>query len=251
MANNFEPVDLFRYLRSQFGPLSQAQVDAINRILEGEVANPPFVPDRKVFFDTVRTKFGRLDQSQVDGFGAILDEWDRRKLYDRRWLAYILATAWHETASHMQPVIESRSPKEDTNPSVDEAIRRLERAYAAGKLSWVKTPYWRKNAHGLSYLGRGLPQLTHESNYRKLGDRLGVDLVGFPDRALEPRYAIPVMFVGMIEGLYTGKKLADYFNDSKDDPYQARRIVNGVESASTVKGHHTKFLAGLQEKASA
>lgn len=250
MPNNFEPRDLFRYLRSQFGPLSQAQVDAINRILEGEIANQPFVPDRKVFFDTVRTKFGRLDQSQVEGFSAILDEWDRRKLYDRRWLAYILATGWHETAKHMQPVIETRQPGEDSNPSVDTAIRRLEIAYAAGRLSWVKSPYWRKNAKGLSYLGRGLPQLTHESNYRKLGDRLGVDLVGFPDRALEPKYAIPIMFVGMIEGLYTGKKLSDYFNDTKDVPYEARRIVNGLESASTVKGHHTKFLAGLQEKAS-
>jgi predicted chitinase len=249
MIFDSDPADLFRYLRAQFGPLRQAQVDAINRILAGEPANPAFTPDRKFFFETVRAKFGRLDQSQVDGFGAILNEWDRRKLADKRWLAYMLATGWHETAQHMQPVIESRQPGEDTNPSVDEAIRRLDRAYAAGKMSWVKTVYWRKNANGLSYLGRGLPQLTHAANYKKLGDRLGIDLVAHPDWALEPQHAIPIMFVGMLEGLYTGRKLADYFNDTKDDPYQARRIINGVESATTVKGHHTKFLAALQEDA--
>ena len=48
---------------------------------------------------------GTLTQSQVDGLTAILDEWEA-KYSDRddRWLAYMLATAHHETgeknASH-------------------------------------------------------------------------------------------------------------------------------------------------------
>jgi hypothetical protein len=126
----------------------------------------------------------RSRSTQVVGFNAILDEWERRKLKNLRWLAYMLATGWHETATRMEPVIESRQPKEASNPPVDEAIARLERAWKAGKMPWVKSAYWRKDAAGRSYLGRGLPQITHADNYRKLGKRIGVDLVSAPDRLL-------------------------------------------------------------------
>ena len=49
---------------------------------------------------------GRLTQSQVDGLSKILDVWMARGLSDVRWLAYILATTFHETAGKMQPVRE-------------------------------------------------------------------------------------------------------------------------------------------------
>jgi predicted chitinase len=64
--------------------------------------------DRKEFYAQIRATLvrGGLKQSQVDGFEAILDEWERRNLHDLRWLAYIMATAWHETAATMQPVTE-------------------------------------------------------------------------------------------------------------------------------------------------
>lgn len=38
---------------------------------------------------------------------AILSEWEARGLLDKRWLAYMLATAFHETGSRMQPVRET------------------------------------------------------------------------------------------------------------------------------------------------
>lgn len=202
--------------------------------------------DSKLFFNKVRSQFGSLKQSQVVGFERILDEWDRRQLTDLRWFAYILATAWHETAFAMQPVIETRQPSEPENPSVDKAIARLERSWAAGKMPWVKSAYWRKNARGLSYLGRGLPQLTHEANYAIMAPIVGADLVGNPDLALEPKYAIPIMFEGMLRGSFTGKKLADYFSAAKNDPANARRIINGTDKADLIAGYHTKFLAALK-----
>lgn len=203
--------------------------------------------DRTIFFDSVRKSLfrGVLTHSQVDGMNAILDEWERRGLGDVRWLAYMLATALHETAQAMQPVLETRQPSEGANPSVDQAIRRLENSWAAGRMPWVKTPYWRKNAAGLSYLGRGLPQLTGIENYRKMSPICGVDLVSHPDQALEPDVAVTIMFEGMIRGSYTGHRLGEYFSASAGDPISARRIINALQLAGTVAGYHHKFHVGL------
>src|SRR5262245_21060146 len=64
--------------------------------------------DPKIFFDGVRRKLfaGRLSQRQVDGMNAILAEWTRRQLEEPRWLAYMLATVYWETAHTMWPIEE-------------------------------------------------------------------------------------------------------------------------------------------------
>lgn len=55
--------------------------------------------DRKTLFSGLRTALkpavGFTDV-QVSSIGVIVDEFERRKLPDIRWLAYILATVWHE-----------------------------------------------------------------------------------------------------------------------------------------------------------
>lgn len=204
--------------------------------------------DRKVFFDAVRQDpfGGRLTAGQVDGCVSILGEWERRKLTDLRHLAYMLATPFHETAGTMQPVIETRQPSEDKNPSVDTAIARLERAWAAGKMPWVKTAYWRKDADGFSWLGRGLPQVTHKSNYTWAEAETGVPFTKNPDLMLKMEHAVPVMFIGMLKGKFTGRRLADYFSSNEDDPVNARRIINATESAVKVAGYHRAFLKALK-----
>ena len=40
---------------------------------------------------------GRLTQAQIDGMNAIMAEWSKRRLLDHRWLANMLAPAFHET----------------------------------------------------------------------------------------------------------------------------------------------------------
>lgn len=146
----------------------------------------------------------------------------------------------------MQPVIETRQPGEATNPSVDEAIRRLEKAWAAGKMPWVKTAYWRKDAAGLSWLGRGLPQVTHRVNYERAERELGVPFTKRPELMLKIEHAVPVAFEGMVEGWFTGKKLSDYLAGTKPDYLNARRIINGTESAATVAGYAVKFESALR-----
>lgn len=176
--------------------------------------------DRKIFFDRVRVSpfGGALKQEQVEGLTTLLDVFDRDYRWsDLRWLAYALATTYHETASTMQPITERGSA-----------------SYLRGK------PYW-------PYIGRGYVQLTWDYNYRKMGQKLGVELMApNEDRALDPALAARILFVGMRDGDFTGRKLSDYFGQNVDDPIGARRIINGTDKASMIAAHYDLFLDALQ-----
>jgi putative chitinase len=178
---------------------------------------------------------GRLTQSQVDGVNAILDACERHGVSSLPFIAYDLATAFHETGATMAPVREAHGSSDA------QSITRLENAWKAGKLSWVKTPYWRAG-----WFGRGLVQLTHEENYRRMGKRLGIDLAGNPSLALDLKVAADILVVGMLEGIFTGKKLGDYFGPGREDPKGARAIVNGSDRASLIAGYYKSFLAALE-----
>lgn len=119
-----------------------------------------------------------------------------------RWLAYILATVEHETARSFAPVEEV--------------------GHGLGK------------AYGPVYYGRGYCQLTWEVNYARFGKLLGLDLVQHPELALEPGAAATILFRGMTEGLYTGRKLGDYIAGAKCDYLDARHIVNGTDRAAHI-----------------
>lgn len=175
---------------------------------------------------------------QVEGAEAILDEAERRGT-PLRHLAYILATAYHESAHTMQAVRETLASTDDG------AIRALESAWKRGKLSWVKTPYWRKDGNGKSWFGRGLVQITHHPNYSKLGLLIGVDLVKDPSKALDLSTAVKILFVGMELGSFTGKSLSDYIANKRADYEGARRIVNGTDRAALIAGHAVAFEKAL------
>ncbi|MGO7166943.1 hypothetical protein AB9F47_07715 [Rhizobium leguminosarum] len=199
--------------------------------------------DRAFFFDTVRHGLfkGNLTQPQVVGITAILDAWEERFAdADRRWLAYILATAYHETAYTMQPV------RETLAESDVRAVEILETAFAAGRLSWVKTPYWRPDEDGRSWLGRGLVQLTHKRNYEAMSVLTGIDLVADPDRAMEMDAAVTILIEGMLQGSFTGHKLADHLNTTTADWVNARRIVNGTDRAEKLAAYAMVFDAAIR-----
>lgn len=167
--------------------------------------------NRDTFFSYVRKApfGGRLTQAQIDGMNAILAEWDRRKLLDKRWLAYMLATAFHETGGKMQPIREAGGEK----------YLRSKKYYP-----WV---------------GEGLVQVTWEVNHRKFGATRPGQLLTMP-------IAIKALFDGMIDGMFTGRKLADYFNSTKNDPEGARKIVNGTDKAKLIAGYHKNFADALE-----
>lgn len=185
--------------------------------------------NRPQFYKNFRKQFGRISQRQVDGIEAVFNEWERLKLSDLRWLAYILATSWHETAKTMQPIEEFGKG-------------RGKRYGKKIKHSGVSYVFPNK-----IYFGRGHVQLTWFENYELMSRLIGVDLLKNPELALVMENSIKIMFEGMLRGAssfgdFTGRSLEQYFNEITNDPIGARRIINGTDKAELIKGHHDKFL---------
>ena len=180
--------------------------------------------DRKRFFAAVRSSMfrGSLNQGQVDGMNAILDEWDRRAHGRLEWLAYMLATVFHETARTMQPIEEYGK--------------------GSGRRYGVRDP-----RTGHAYYGRGFVQLTWKENYDRAGKKLGADFVNHPEKVMELDHATAILFDGMFDGWFTGKKLIDYIGPRGTDYRNARRIINGTDKASTIAGYARKFRSALAE----
>lgn len=184
--------------------------------------------NRLNFYNRYRLDFGKLSTAQVNGFEAIFNEWDSKKFNDIRWLAYMLATTYHETAKTIRPIEE----------------------YGKGKTR----PYGKKLKHsGVAYsypnkiyYGRGFVQLTWYENYELLGRLLGLDLLNKPELCLTLDVATKVMFEGMLKGSssvgdFTGKCLEMYFNEKTEDPINARRIINGTDKANLIAGYYLVF----------
>jgi len=182
---------------------------------------------------------GRLTRGQIEGLDSVFGHWRCRPAGDPRHLAYMLATAFHETGRTMQPMRETGATSDAA------AIARLEAAFAAGRLRQVKTPYWRPDPTGRSWFGRGLVQITHRRNYQRLSAAIGIDLVADPARAMEMAVAVRILFAGMEQGLFSGVTLSDVFNATTEDWIGARRIVNGTDRAEKVAGYGRAFLAGI------
>lgn len=183
--------------------------------------------NRKFFFDTVRHRLfgGKLTQKQVEGLTVILDEWEADHWNkDDRWLAYMLATAFHEVDKTMQPITEYASG----------------RAYE-GRRDLGNT----QKGDGVRFKGRGFVQLTGRANYEKMSRIVGRDLVSNPEIALETAVATQIMFYGMEHGSFTGRKLADYFNERKEDWVQARRIINRLDKANLIADYGRKFYSAI------
>jgi len=182
------------------------------------------------FFEAVRPLFGgSLSQAQVDGFKIIFEAWRKVGSGNERDLAYILATAYHETARTMQPVRETLATTDA------KAKERLTKAWKSGKLPWVKSDYWSGG-----WFGRGFVQLTHRANYVKASEKLGIDLVSDPSKAMIPEVSALILVRGMQEGWFTGMKLAD-----AADFREARRVVNGTDRASQIAMYADAFLSAL------
>lgn len=88
-------------------------------------------------------------------------------------------------------------------------------------------------------------QLTWRANYKKMGDLLRIDLVRHPEKALDPDVATKILFEGMTRGSFTGKKLSNYFNDTKEDWVNARRIINALDKANLIADYAKQYYAAI------
>lgn len=178
--------------------------------------------NKQVFFNAIRLSlFKTLSQSQVQGMEYLLEE-SYKHGFTIPELAYCLATAYHETAYTMMPIAEYGRGK--------------------GRKYGVPVP-----PYNHIYYGRGYVQLTWSYNYVKAGDILNVDLLRYPDKAMDPKIAADVLYYGMKQGWFTGRKLSDYIAGTKKDYVNARRIVNGTDKATTIGEHAVKFENALSE----
>lgn len=194
--------------------------------------------NRGFFFDSVRSApfSGRLTAKQVQGLSAIVDVWESSsEQRDDRWLAYMLGTAFHETATTMQP-IQEYGGKAYFTKMYDVSGANPARARRMGNTAIGDGP---------RYCGRGYVQLTWKSNYAAMSPIVGADLVAHPDRAMDPTIACKVMFHGMIDGLFTGKRLENYFLGGTEDWVNARRIINGLDRAQLVAAYARNFYSAI------
>lgn len=195
---------------------------------------------RSVFYAALRRRdsgvFGTsLSQSQVNALEAMLDEGGRRGT-PLRHLAYVMASAYHEVGSSLQPV------SENLNYSA-ERIRQVwpsrfasvaaARPYARNPQKLANRVYGGRlgngpeaSGDGWRFRGRGYIQITGRENYRKFG------VETTPDKALEPQTAIRIMFDGMTAGSFTGKRLSNYLDGQSADYVNARAIVNADVEAN-------------------
>ena len=211
----------------------------------------PFVQlANTAFFSHIREKLfsGGLEQTQVDGINALVLAGVQNSLTVQQH-AYVLATAYHETARTMQPV----------------------REYGRG--AGRKYGTWRTNSHGVKYClkngsgnavytqeecphlfyGRGHVQLTWYDNYQRATRELNqnlpenehIDLVAQPSLALNNDISAKIIVLGMKQGWFTGKKLSDYINDHRTDFVSARRIVNGTDKADQIARYARIFVTAL------
>lgn len=191
------------------------------------------------FFDALRTGLlgPTLSAEEVDGSNAILNAMGGSPL---AYTAYALATAYHETASTMKPIREYGGPTYFTR-MYDVQGARPQMAVANDNTC---------AGDGPKYCGRGYVQLTWKNNYVRAGKECGVDLVAYPDKAMEPAIAAKIMRRGMDEGWFTGKAFRHYLPaKGQADRAQftaARRIINGTDRAAQIADHAMKFQAALQ-----
>lgn len=182
--------------------------------------------DLKVFYDSIRKDI-KLTDENVKGFDTVLGYLERVIPTNVNHAAYVLATAYWETAKTMQPVREA---------------------------FWKDEAWRKKNLRYFPYYGRGYVQLTWDYNYKKASDYFGVDFVKNPDLVMDTQYALPILVVGMQKGWFTGKDMDDYIDDIDEiddedfkEYVQARRVVNGTDKADQIAKLALIFEKALKE----
>jgi hypothetical protein len=136
-------------------------------------------------------------------------------------IAYILATAEHETDS----------------------FNTLEEYLSGDEYEYREDLGNSQPGDGPRFKGRGYVQLTGRSNYGRYTDITSIELLKLPIILMNwPALSVFVMIDGMVGGVYTGKRLDEFLNSSKQDFYNARQVVNGHKAAEEIADQASDWL---------
>lgn len=208
---------------------------------------------RNLFYDAIRSNLfnGKLSKEQVEGMEAILNFWESPpvaptgefktnwNIRNIGWLAYMLATTFHETGFTMQPISEYGD---------DEYFTSL----YEGRISDLGND---QKGDGSLFHGRGYVQLTGRKNYETMTPVVrnfypgSPDFTKDPEAIKDPNFAAIIMFYGMFLGSFTGRALKHYIGDPANgqtvDFYNARQIINGLDRADVIQGYAKQFSQAL------
>lgn len=167
--------------------------------------------------------------TEKEHFALILDACDNLDVTDPGQIAYILATAEHESGyfSTRYNLVEKENRK--SWPGFINYDTRAD--------LWNTGP-----GDGMLFKWRGYVQLTGRANYTKYDlilKQKGLitseqSIITNPNLVLEPKIAAFILVHGMINGEFTGKKLWDYILGEKQHWLSARRTVNKLDRAAHI-----------------
>ena len=155
-----------------------------------------------------------VNENPLDSISLILQECNFHAISDKSHIAYVLASAHHESGMGMKLT-------ETANGTAYE-----------GRADLCNTQL----GDGPKYKGRGFVQITGRCNYTRYTDILSakgnkVDLVNNPEKAAQPDIAAIIIAHGMSNGSFTGKSLSNYGVDPNYNFVGARWIVNRQDKA--------------------
>lgn len=152
---------------------------------------------------------------------------------NKEQIAYILATAEHESDDFNAPGLEE---------------------YASWAAYEGRSDLWNINpGDGKKFKWRGYVQLTGRKNYTNYNTILHSEwlltgnqsIVTNPELVSNPEIAAFILVHGMINGTFTGKKLSSYVNESKQHWLSARKTVNGRDKMKKIATRAKEILESI------
>ena len=209
---------------------------------------------------------GWMSEAAAGSVPAILAQCAAMGVQSPAQVAYILATAEHESRlgtplyGRSAPLVEDRNPFTDNGDGTWTAtVHTTGEVITADSFEQLEIDYWDAayghmlgneagTTDGRDFRGRGYVQLTGRNNYAAMTTTLqaqgfqytlddvtyggegnqAIDLLTHPDHVNRvPELAARIMVTGMTEGSFTGVGVGDYISGDQTDFFNARSVVNG------------------------
>lgn len=174
--------------------------------------------DLVTFLDGYRAIFGAQNPEITSALETLVRFLNNDPgMKDLRYRAFALASVKVFTRDRFMPVVE-----EGATSYFDAYEPGTELGQRVGNV---------EPGDGVRYRGRGyIPTIRGRENYALLSKLLGyepkmTDLVDTPDRLLQPEVAYRVVSIGLIDGLFNGRRIAEFINDEQTDYLAAATVV--------------------------